>query len=221
MKFYKHKYFSIVESLFLMSIGCLVFAIGFNLFIFPLHFLTGGVTGISIVVNEVLGIAPAYTQWALNIPLFFLGWSVIGNEYAIKIIYGSFFLPFMVKITEWLVNYAPDIHKLISLVLGAILLGLGLGLILGANGSTGGLDIPARILSKMTHLSLGVCIGIVDAFVITSGAIAFQLINQTGLEKGLYALIVLLIMTIMIDLCTLNHPGKNSLKYLLKRKGTY
>jgi uncharacterized membrane-anchored protein YitT (DUF2179 family) len=212
---------SLAKSIVVMSIGCLIFAIGFNLFIFPLGFLTGGVTGISIIINKLTNINPAYTQWALNIPLFVLGWIVLGHTYAVKITYGSFFLPFMVKLTENLNQVNVQLPNLISLILGSILLGLGLGIILGVNGSTGGLDIPARILSQVTKISLGVAIGLVDMIVIVSGAFVYQILDHNGLMQGLYALICLLLMTVMIDLCTIHKPGQNLFKTLLVRKNTY
>lgn len=201
----------------MMSLGCLIFAVGFNIFIFPLEILTGGVTGISIIINKAYHIAPAYSQWALNIPLFFWGWMQIGNRYAAKIIYGSFFLPFLIKVTEDLSNHQFDFSQPTSVILGAIFLGLGLGLILDANGSTGGLDIPARIISQSSKISLGAAIGIVDSFVIITGMISFQILDGTGIEKGLYALLFVFVMTLMIDLITILKPGHNMLRSILKR----
>jgi uncharacterized membrane-anchored protein YitT (DUF2179 family) len=209
----------IIRSLFIMTIGCFIFAIGFNVYIFPLRILTGGVTGISIIINEAFGLNPAYTQWALNIPLFFFGWFVIGNEYAVKIIYGSFFLPLAIRLTEGISSLIEPFSQLPSIVIGASILGLGLGLILDAHGSTGGLDIPARIISNELKIGLGLAIGLIDSFVIIIGMIAFQIINGTGLAQGLNALLVVIVMTMIIDLVTIKQPGHNMLRSILQRVG--
>jgi uncharacterized membrane-anchored protein YitT (DUF2179 family) len=209
----------ILRSLIIMTIGCFIFAIGFNVYIFPLRILTGGVTGISIIINEAFGVTPAYTQWALNIPLFFFGWFVIGNEYAVKIIYGSFFLPLAIRLTEGISSHIEPLSQLPSTLIGAGILGLGLGLILDAHGSTGGLDIPARIVSMELKIGLGLAIGLIDSFVIVLGMISFQLINGTGLIQGLNALLVVIIMTLVIDLVTIKQPGHNILRNILQRMG--
>lgn len=190
----------IIVNLVIITIGCFIFAFGFNLFIFPLRILTGGVTGISIILYELFGITPALSQWSLNIPLFVLGWWKIGHEYAIKIVYGSLFLPYAIKLTEGLSQYEIKMNVLVAVIIGSALLGIGLGIILRVKGSTGGLDIPARLLSNRYKLGIGLSVGVIDITVIIVGIIVFQVVSDSGLIKGLYALISVLIMMLIIDI---------------------
>ncbi|MDF2699173.1 MAG: putative rane protein [Haloplasmataceae bacterium] len=201
MEYLHNKVGTQIFGLLIMIFGCFIFALGFNTFVLPNHLFTGGVTGISLIVFELTNISPAYTQWFLNLPLLFVGWYFIGNSYAFKIIFGSLFLPLAIKLTEKL-SYVIDTPILLSVIIGGTLLGLGLGVILAVNGSTGGLDIPARLLSRHTSLSLGKAVGIIDMIVILVGIFIFHNYNNTGIEKGLYAVLLLIIMTVVIDLCT-------------------
>jgi uncharacterized membrane-anchored protein YitT (DUF2179 family) len=67
-----------------MLIGSFFVAASFNLFLLPNRIASGGVSGISIILNTLTHILPAYTQWALNIPLFIAGILVLGKQFGVK-----------------------------------------------------------------------------------------------------------------------------------------
>ena len=69
--------------------GSLITALAFNLFLVPSHIASGGVSGLSIIVQSQFGIEPAYTQWALNIPLFIAGYVLLGRDYSIRSLLGT------------------------------------------------------------------------------------------------------------------------------------
>ncbi|WP_100405437.1 YitT family protein [Bacillus solitudinis] len=174
-------------------VGSAIVAITFNLFLLPNKIASGGVSGISTIVNYVGGIEPAYTQWAFNIPLFILGILLLGGfKYGVKTLVGTAFLPLVVFMTrDWSVGFEDP---LLGALFGGIGVGVGLGTVFRANASTGGTDLAAQIINKYSGLSVGVCIFIIDGLVVFTSAVVF------GLELALYALISLFVTGKTIDL---------------------
>ncbi|MFC3342761.1 YitT family protein [Paenibacillus abyssi] len=178
-------------NLFLLMLGSFVIAVSFNLFLLPGGIASGGVSGISILVQRVTGIPPAYTQWALNIPLFIAGLMMLGRRFALQTAIGSILLPLFVLLTaDW---PSPTHNALLAAIYGGIGVGIGLGLVFRGRGSTGGLDLAAQILHKYTGLRLGLAIACFDGLVI---AAAGFIISP---ENALYALIGLFVTSKTID----------------------
>ncbi|WP_232735862.1 YitT family protein [Alteribacter populi] len=168
-------------------VGSAIVAISFNIFLLPNRIASGGVSGISTIVEATFGFEPAYTQWAFNIPLFlagliFLGGSLVGSlMYGLKTLTGTIFLPAVVFMTRNLEPATAD--PLLAAIFGGIGVGLGLGIVFRSHSSTGGTDLAAQIVNKYTGMSLGVCVFLMDGLVVITAAIAF------GFEFALYALI--------------------------------
>ncbi|MDQ0089917.1 uncharacterized membrane-anchored protein YitT (DUF2179 family) [Paenibacillus anaericanus] len=184
----------VIDTMMIL-VGSFITAIAFNLFLVPNHIASGGVSGLSIIVESLFGIEPAYTQWALNIPLFFAGFLVLGRNYAIRSLLGTIVLPLFVFLTkDWSV---PTTDMLLASLYGGIGVGLGLGIVFRGRGSTGGLSTLAQIVQRYTGLSLSVCVVIMDGTVI---ALAGFILSP---EKALYALIGLYITGKFIDMIEL------------------
>lgn len=181
----------IVLDTFLIMFGSFVMAIAFNLFLVPNQIASGGVSGISILVQEAWGIEPAYTQWALNIPLFIAGYLILGRQYGIRSLLGSFMLPFFVYLTDtWAV---PTSNPLLASIFGGIGVGLGIGIVYRGRGSTGGLTILAQIIQKFSGLRLSLCVMLLDGTVIILAGWVLSL------ENSLFALISLYVTGKVID----------------------
>ncbi len=169
----------------LLLLGSVIIAVSFNVFLNPNQVASGGVSGISIIVNSMLGIEPAITQWALNIPLFLAGTVLLGKQFGVKTALGSVLLPLLVFLTR---NLPPlTDNMLLASIYGGVLIGIGLGLVFRGRGSTGGLDLAAQILHKYTGIGLGLCIALLDGLVIGTAGL---LISP---EKAMYALIGLFV----------------------------
>lgn len=176
---------------FLIIFGSFVMAIAFNLFLVPNQIASGGVSGISILVQEAWDIEPAYTQWALNIPLFIAGYLILGRQYGIRSLLGSFMLPFFVYLTDtWAV---PTSNPLLASIFGGIGVGLGIGIVYRGRGSTGGLTILAQIIQKFSGLRLSWCVMLLDGTVIILAGWVLSL------ENSLFALISLYVTGKVID----------------------
>ncbi|MGO4110609.1 YitT family protein [Paenibacillus sp. YAF4_2] len=183
---------AVVWSFLQIIIGSFVVALSFNLFLAPNGIASGGVSGISILVHKSLGITPAYTQWALNIPLFFAGLFLLGKRFALKTLLGTVVLPLFVLLTaDW---KPPTDNMLLAAIYGGIGVGIGLGIVFRGRGSTGGLDLAAQILHRYTGIPLGLAVACFDGCVIAASGI---LISP---EAALYALIGLFATSKTIDI---------------------
>ncbi|WP_079914269.1 YitT family protein [Paenibacillus sp. 32352] len=179
----------------LLLLGSLLIAISFNMFLSPNQVASGGVSGISIIVNSLFGIEPAITQWALNIPLFLLGTWALGGQFGVKTAIGSVLLPMLILLTRDLPPLTNNI--LLASIYGGILIGMGLGLVFRGRGSTGGLDLAAQMIHRFTGLSLGLAVAMLDGMVILTAGIVLSP------EKALYALIGLFVTSKTINIVQL------------------
>lgn len=180
-----------IEYFYLVS-GSFIVAIAFNMFLNPNGIAPGGVSGLSTIIQYKLGIEPAYTQWALNIPLFIAGVLILGKRFGIKTFVGSIVLPLFIFITKDLAPLTTSL--LLASVYGGLGVGVGLGLVFRGKASTGGTDLAAQLLHKFTGISLGGAILVMDGIVVFTSGVVF------GPENALYALISLFITSKTIDM---------------------
>ncbi|MGG1830884.1 YitT family protein [Cytobacillus firmus] len=191
---YSTKAERLLEYLYVL-IGSGIVAVAFNVFLLPNRIASGGVSGISTILDAVVGWEPAYVQWAFNIPLFIAGVLLLGKQFGAKTLAGTISLPFVVFLTKEYEPWTSD--PLLASLFGGIGVGLGLGIVFRGKASTGGTDLAAQIINKYTGLSLGTCVAIIDGLIVLSAAIIFDI------EQGLYALIALYVTSKTIDLIQL------------------
>lgn len=174
-----------------LIVGAFLIAVGFNLFLLPNEIASGGVSGISVIIHSLFDIPPAYVQWTLNIPLFIAGLLLLGKQFGVKTAVGSVLLPLFVLLTSHLPQ--PTHEPLLGALYGGLVVGLGLGLVFRGRGSTGGLDVAAQIVHRLTGIRLGLAVAAFDGFVILSAGLFISL------ENALYALIGLFATSKTID----------------------
>lgn len=172
-------------------IGSAIIAISFNVFLLPNQIAPGGVSGISTIAKFQLGWEPAIVQWGLGIPLLIAGTYFLGKEFGLKSVLGTFLIPLFVYLTrDW--KSATD-EPLLGAIFGGISVGIGLGIVFLGKASTGGTDTLAQIVHKYTGLTLGKCIAFADGLVVLGAILSFEV------EKGLYAMISLYVISQTID----------------------
>lgn len=178
-----------VRDLLLILLGTLIQAASLRLFLFPAQLASGGVSGISQLINH-------YTGWPIglmvligNIPLFALGWRFLGGRRfawrtAFAILTYSIALDQILKLPGFPINGLTDDIVLNSLY-GAVVSGIGYGFVYRARGTSGGSDILARILNHYRSIPVTQSYLMVDSAVILSAGYIF------GWDKALYAMITL------------------------------
>jgi len=176
--------------------GLALYAVGLIGFIKPVGIVTGGLTGIALLVEYASGIPLQYTYFFTNCALLLVALKLLGFKFMIKTIYGVIVLTFLLTlcqtyITEPIVKNEP----LLSGVIGGMMCGTGIGLVFSANGSTGGTDIVVALINKYKNIAFGRGMLLCDFIIISSSYFLFY-----DYQKIVYALIVMGVMTYCIDM---------------------
>ena len=178
-----------------MIIGCLLLSIGLNMFLSPHTIAPGGLSGLSVVLSKITGLSVSSIMLILGVPLVFFSIKILGKKNAIKTLIGMFLLSFCISLTSSLSQVTVTDDVLLSAITGAILVGLGLGIIFSVDGSTGGTDLIALMINKaIPSIPLSKCLVCIDGLVVISSGI----VNK-NLETGLYSAISLYVIVKMID----------------------
>ena len=186
---------SIVKRYIEFSIGCLIVAIAFNLFLVDNDLVPGGVGGIAIILKKLFGLNPSVIILIADLLLLVLSYALLGRVTTRGSILGSILFPLFVEMTANIGNYI-DIdtsQMLLSAVFGGVVYGFGAGLIFKAGFTTGGTDILNQIISKYAHISMG------NSMLISDGAIVLASGFFFGATKLMYGIIILYLISYMAD----------------------
>lgn len=174
--------------------GVLLVALSFNIFILP-NDTVSGVSGLGVILYRTLGIEPSLVILIGSVILLILSFILLGVEKTKNSIIGSLLYPLFVKLTENIVGYVDlgSTETIVVVLFGAIIMGIGLGLIFKAGFTTGGTDILNQIVSKYFKMSIG------KAMLFTDGTIILISLFVFGWQKFIYSVILVYIMGIMTD----------------------
>lgn len=187
------------RSLVPIMAGTAIYAFGLHYFILPNQLMEGGVTGIGVLLNYAAGLPLSISTLVLNIPLFLLGLRMLGKRQMGLTIFGTVSLSVFLALIEraiakgWLVPFQTSQDFILAALYAGVTLGLGLGITFRFGGTTGGVDIVARILGKWKGWSMGQVILALDFVII---GLALLYISK---EKVLYTLVSVFIASKMID----------------------
>jgi len=190
---------STVRSWSLLLAGTALYAFGLQYFIIPNLLMEGGVTGIAVLLNYALNLPVSLTSLIINLPLFFLGWRQLGKSAMIYTFAGTLLLSLFLWIAEvlvargWLTPFTTENDFILVVLYAGVTLGTGLGLVFRAGGTTGGVDIIARILHRLKGWSMGQIILTLDVLIL---GVSLLFIPK---EKVLYTLVSVFIASKIID----------------------
>ena len=175
-------------------LGCTVFSLGFDLFLDPNNINVGGITGIAMILRELLGFGSIGAYFAaINIPLFLLGYKELGRRFFIGTMLGMLFSTVLLDLLT--IIPVPKIDLMLAALYGGGLTGLGLGLVFMAGASTGGSDIMAKLLRKrFRRLKLSRLMLILDIITVTLTGVVFHDITRT-----LYSALPLYVSALVMD----------------------
>lgn len=166
-----------------IAAGCAIASCSINTFLVPAHLLTGGATGIAIIVYYLTGLPIGLQTFLYNVPLLIASWKLMGREYTLDVIIGTAIFSGMLDFMRPLNAVHPISDVMLSAIFGGVFNGLGYGLVFRMNGSTGGFDILGAIMKKYYSLNMG---GVIFGFNCIIMAIAAFLF---GLAPALFTLI--------------------------------
>ena len=191
----KHDLRYYVKSYAIITLGSLIYALAYNIFYAPNLVAMGGLTGLGQVLNAIFPVLPVgITVFVMNVPLFIMGWKLIGGHLLVSSLYAMTFSSFAIDVLDMIYQF-PPMDTMLAAIFGGALLGLGIGLVFSKGATTGGTDLIARLLKlKFAWLPMGTLVLIPDFIVIALAAIAFGKV-----ETALYGIVSLYITTKVMD----------------------
>ncbi len=177
-----------------ITLGCAVFALGFDLFLEPNDLNVGGMSGLAMVLRKLLGFGSIGVLTAmLNVPLFLLGAKKLGKKFLFGSLAGMLLSSLFIDLFAGIPK--PGTEILLDSLYGGLFVGAGLGLVFLAGATTGGSDIAAKLLRRrFRSASLGKVMLVIDLAIITLTGIVFQ-----DLSKTLYSALPLAVSSLVMD----------------------
>lgn len=181
-----------VAKLVTITIGAIIAAFGLDLFLVPNAILDGGVIGLSIIAAELTNVSMSVFLIILNLPFLYIGYRRMGLKFTLRTLYGVIILS---SATAYLHHFDPVTDDLfLATVIGAVILGTGVGLVIRAGGALDGTEIIAILVSKKRTISVGQIVMIMNLFIFILAALLVF-----SWETAMYSIITYFIAFKMID----------------------
>lgn len=184
---------------FFFCFACFIYALSYNTFLVPNTIVTGGMSGLAIIIKEITGLSTSYFLYFSTAILIVASYLILGKDKVFYTIIGSIIFTNMVSFTEPLSKYlVGNINNdFLMLLVCSILIGISNGIIYRSGFNTGGSDVIASIISKYLKLPIGKCNGIINIIIILTGTFLF------GPIKTIYAVFILTVSSKLIDVVML------------------
>src|SRR5690625_364633 len=184
-----------IKNILFIIVGAAIFSFGLVHFNMQNNLGEGGFTGITLLLYFLWDINPAFTNLLLNIPIFIIGWKLLGRTIFLYTLVGTFSVSvflYVFQINPFLIPLQADMT--LAALFAGVFIGIGLGITFRYGGTTGGVDIIARIVHKYFGWTMGRTMFIFDFFVIT-----ISIFTYLNLIEGMYTLVVVYISARVID----------------------
>lgn len=179
------KKYSAAIKIITILFGTFLMAISINMFLIPSNILSGGVTGIAVLLHLLFGFDTHFTVPILNIPLFIIAYFYMKKRFVVFSLIGMLSLSFFLFLTNGLHYATNDI--IVTVISGGILSGFGSGIIFKFNGSTGGGDIIAKLAYKYGGYSISSIVFLINFIIV------FLSIYFFGLNIAVYTMATMFI----------------------------
>lgn len=163
-----------IVDVVLIIIGTFVLAMSVEMFIIPYNILSGGVAGIAVAVEPFFHLDKTFIANALTLILFFVGWAMLGRQFAISTAFSSLLYPLFTTALSW-IDFGITVPPMLASFYAGLLGGVGIGLIMRAGASSGGMDVPPLILHKLTGAKISTLVVITDGLTVLLGIVAYDL----------------------------------------------
>lgn len=198
-----------LKKIFYVFLGNTIYCFGIVAFILPLGMITGGTTGLGLIAEHYAGIPVELFAAVFNVVMFALAIWLLGVSFALTTLISTFYFPFILGVLQRvgaIQNLTSD--PLLSTVFAGLLIGVGIGIVIKAGASTGGVDIPPLILNKKFGLPVSVGLYIFDI-----GILVGQMLFRDR-EKILYGILLVMIYTTVMDKVLLNGKTQMQVKII-------
>ncbi|GIM29933.1 membrane protein [Clostridium polyendosporum] len=183
-----------IFDIILIILGCFIASLGVNLFLIHAKLLSGGATGIALIIQYLTGFKAGFSVFIINIPLFILSYLKLDKKFTLYSTIGMVSLSISLILTSSVSQIIVLNDILLYCIYGGVLCGIGYGLVFSRNGSTGGTDIITMLIrKKYSSFNIGKVGFFLNILIVCVGAVFL------GLPKALYTLISMFTQSIMLD----------------------
>ena len=199
-------------KLLLVLAGNTLYSLGVALFVLPTGLITGGTTGLGLVAQNYLHIPLSAFVAVFNLAMFLLGLAVLGKVFALTTVISSFYYPFILAVFQGGIG---DVHltddPLLATILAGVMIGAGMGIVIRAGASTGGMDIPPLVLQKKLKIPVSLSLYAFDCCILLLQALF------SNVEQVLYGLVMVLLYTLTLNKALMLGTGQMQLKVVSKQ----
>ena len=201
-----------MKKIFFVLLGNTIYAAGLAAFVLPTGLITGGTTGLGLIANHYFGLPIEIFAAVFNVIMFVLAILVLGKSFALTSLISTFYFPVILGVVQkiqGLQDLTDD--PMLCTIFAGVSIGVGIGMVIKAGASTGGMDIPPLIFNKKMGLPVSVGLYVFD-FAILIGQMLFR-----DKEKSLYGILLVMIYTVLVDKVLLMGKTQMQVKIMSKQ----
>lgn len=201
-----------ISNIFAVLLGNFVCAAGIKLFLEPAGIAASSTTGLAMTVEYYLNIPMSYVVFFINMLMLVLGLVALGKKFVITTLASSFLYPAFLEMLDRIIgDYIITDDKILCILFSAAFLGVGLGILIRAGASTGGLDIPPIVGKKLFHIPVPVTMNTMDFFILGS-----QLLYRP-IENVLYGFVMVFLFARVLDAILMMGTTKTEVKIVSQK----
>lgn len=198
-----------ITNILAVILGNFICAAGIKLFLEPAGIAASSTTGLAMTVEHYLNIPMSYVVFVINMLMLVLGLVVLGKKFVITTLASSFLYPAFLEMLDRMIgDYLLTDDKILCILFAAVFLGVGLGILIRAGASTGGLDIPPIVGKKLFRIPVSVTMNTMDFFILGS-----QLLYRP-VENVLYGLVMVFLFARVLDAMLMLGTTKTEVKII-------
>ena len=189
--------------------GNVFYAFVIKLFLLPGNLMTGGTTGIGLVVKHFTGASISGFVLAFNIVMLIVGWTLLGKKFALTTVISSFTYPIALEAANHIFgDLVITTDPMLNTIFAGLGIGIGLGIVIRTGASTGGMDIPPLVLNKYFRIPVSVSLNVFDLLILV-----LQIVYNPP-ERVLYGVLLVMIYTTVLDKVLMMGNTKTEVKVI-------
>ena len=190
-------------------LGNVFYAFVIKLFLLPGNLMTGGTTGIGLVVKHFTGASISGFVLVFNIVMLIVGWTLLGKKFALTTVISSFTYPIALEAANHIFgDLVITTDPMLNTIFAGLGIGIGLGIVIRTGASTGGMDIPPLVLNKYFRIPVSVSLNIFDMLILV-----LQIVYNPP-ERVLYGVLLVMIYTTVLDKVLMMGNTKTEVKII-------
>ena len=204
----------LVKEIIILTAAVAIIAAAVFFFLIPSHAAVSSISGLAIVLSNVIPLTVSEITFILNVVLLIIGFLLCGKEFGVKTVYTSIMLPVFMKLFEviWPDNQSMTGDATLDVVAYVFLVSVGLSILFNRNASSGGLDIVAKIMNKFLHIELGKAMSLAGMCVALSSALFYDKKTVVLSVLGTY------VNGLILDYCIFGQTEKKRVCIITKKE---